>query len=120
MENKKQHKIKMSVQSWFIVICVGVIIAIIIFLNYFTMSGNYKRQAVGVLSKYKNGELTRQETTEKINIIVEKIEKDNVDKKRDSLSHLKTKIESVVYDLKEGEIGNAQIDTKIKEIRKIY
>lgn len=115
-----QKKIRMSVQGWFITICTGIIIAIIIFLNFFTLSGNYKRQVVNILNEYKNGELTGQETIEKIDTIVEKIEKDNNNKKSDSLSRLNIYVNSILYGLRDGEMGNAEVDAKIKEIKRLH
>lgn len=120
MENKKQNKIKMNVQTWFIVICVGIVAVTIIFFNCFTALGNYKRQTTKVLNKYKNGETTRQEAIERISTIIEKVKKDNEMKKNNSFFYLGIQLDSILYDLKRAEIGNTQVDEKIKEIKKIH
>lgn len=107
---------------WIIILIIITSVSVLIFSLNKDVSKNYKNQTISILSKYKSGDLTRKEASEKIKNISKKIDdepkiKDEYDSARILL--LQTKLSKLSLELFDNELSDTVISNYIKEIKEI-
>ena len=119
MEKKEKNFYK---KWWFWTIIIIILIYLIGFIynNYNSEFNNYKKQSISILNKYKSGELTHRETSEKLDILSEKL--DNEYYKNNKASYmffLEVKLSTISLKLRFNELSNTEINNYIQEIKNI-
>lgn len=118
----KSQKTKSNI---IITTCIIIIIAIIGISFYFIYASNplnkLKNEAISILNDYKNDELSRIETKEKLEVIHDEASQkydDNVDlENKISFNGFIINLSSITWDLTKGEISDTAIDEYISELR---
>lgn len=106
---------------WFWGIIIILILGIFVYAlkHSNTELNSYKKQSIAVLTQYKDGKLTREETEEKIDAIVEKLGNEYKIKEETNIYLLESKLSLITQKLFNEELSNTLINQYIQAIKEI-
>lgn len=108
---------------WFwvvIVLIVSIGVIAYVYNNHTTTAfDDYKKQSIEILTQYKDGKLTRKETEEKIDAIVEKLGNEYKVNNETNIYLLKSKLSLITQKLFDEELSNTLISQYIQTIKEM-
>lgn len=114
MKEKKQIILSILV----LLITIFAILGIFIKEKNFSLS-NYKKQSITTLNEYKNGKIEKNEVSEKLDALSQKLEKEYEKNNNGGTMCLQSKLSSLALELKYEEISDSEIKKHIQEIKDI-
>lgn len=120
-KEKTERKKPFYKKWWFWCIIIALILGIAIYAhnNHNTTFNNYKKQSISILNQYKNGELTRKETSEKIDALSEKLGNEYEINNESYILCLDVKLSLIAYKLTDAELSDTEVNNYIQEIKDI-